>query len=149
MVTPPPTTTSTTIYSSPKSHCHHTEDPYIPLLKRVTAVALITLAAITDINLFIPSFVGGVAVGIFQHFYREKKCVESDQITSCAHGFLEQTTGVQLPEVISVIGGAALYYCHIEHHPEVCVPLSAIIGGIWCVELVAKMILKKPHAAHA
>jgi fatty acid desaturase len=133
----------------PQQHCHHPEEPYSPLLRRVTAVALIAFAAYTEMTLFIPFFVGGVSVGIFQHYFREKPEGKLSQIASCAHGFLEQTTGVQLPEEVSVICGGYLAYHHIEHHPESDVPVAAIIAGAWLVDLMAKTSLCKPRVAVA
>lgn len=131
----------------PQEHCHHA--PYLPHLQKVTAVALIAFAAYTEMTLFVPFFVGGVTIGIFQHFFREETKGIPSKIASCAHGFLEQTTGVHLPEEVSVICGGYLAYHHIEHHPESDVPVAAIITGAWLVDLVAKTSLFKPRVAVA
>lgn len=116
-------------------HCHHIEEPHIDVIKKIAAVALIAFSAQTSFYLFMGSFAAGIAIGLYQRMLKEK-CVDITPISSCVHSFLEQATGAKLPEVISLLGTAGLTAHHIEHCPEVGVPLSGLIAGIWLVQRV-------------
>lgn len=128
----------------PPVHYHHTSDPFMATLNRLTSVALIAFSAYSNMQLFVPSFAFGMAVGIFQ-VYRDQHRGNSAVIPSCAHGFLEQTSGVKLPEILSLAIGAALYIHELEHHPEMGVLVGGLIGGALCVTLLAKITKQRNH----
>ena len=82
---------------------HHHEDhhpsesgTFLSVLEKISAVALGAFAAYTNLELFVPFFLFGVAVGIYDKFVNQDQC-QSGHSASCCLGFLEKLTGARLP----------------------------------------------------
>ena len=123
------------------AHLKHAErstsahDRFMDVLEKVSAVALGLFSLYTDCMLFIPSFLIGIGVGIYNHIRREgKDSSHSHSHSSCAHDVFENVTGVSLPAPLSLAAGVAVTICHIEHHAIAFVPIAGLFLGAWLGE---------------
>jgi hypothetical protein len=87
--------------------------------------------------LFVPFFLVGGAIGIYNYFQNEKESNLIHTSSACSHDLLEQLTGVRLPAPISLAAAVAVTLCHIDHHATVFVPivglfLGALVGSTTC-----------------
>ncbi len=100
-------------------------------IKKISAVALGVFSAFISLKLFVPFFLAGICIGI--HSYMQDKAGTNplDSVSSCAHGLLEQLTGVKLPWPVSVAANTAVMVCHIDHHEVVFVPIIGVSLGAW------------------
>lgn len=115
--------------------CQHKKkskfDLFMGVLEKISAVALGAFSAYVSWKLFVPFFFAGVAIGIYSYLRDKNSCQHSHPVSSCAHGFLEQLTGVKLPAPISLAANVAVTICHIDHHGIVFVPIVGISLGAW------------------
>lgn len=121
-------------------------DLFIRTLEKVSAVALGIFSACMSLELFIPFFFFGMAIGVYTYFQNKDVCSHSHSVSSCAHGFLEQLTGVRLPAPFSLAANIAVMICHIDHHTAVFVPIVGVSLGSWAGESACHygaLILKK------
>ncbi len=125
------------------SHTHHahaqsTSDKLFYLLEKVSAVALGIFAAYANFQLFLPFFLIGTAVGLYQYFSGERaQAVKAG--SSCSQGFLEQVTGVKLPPLLSFGANLAMTWCHIDHHTTIFVPIVGVSLGAWAGQSLAHL----------
>ncbi len=126
--------------ASVHNHSHCCAKPRAPisisekifhLLEKVSAVAVGVFAAFASIELFLPLFLTGTAVGIYQSLTAEHVHNETRKVSSCSQGFLEQLTGVKLPPLLSLGANLAVTWCHIDHHTTVFVPVVGLTLGAW------------------
>lgn len=114
--------------------CHYHEesnaDFLIKIIEKISAVALGAFSAYTNWKLFVPFFFAGVCIGVYSSM-QDKKANHIHPGSSCAHGLLEQLTGVKLPPIISLAANIAVTVCHIDHHADVFVPIIGISLGSW------------------
>jgi hypothetical protein len=107
------------------------------VLEKISAVALGLFSAYTNWMLFVPSFLIGIGIGIYNHIKREgTEEAHSHSHSSCAHEVFERVTGVSLPAPISLAAGVAVTICHIEHHAIAFVPIAGLFLGAWVGERV-------------
>jgi len=109
------------------------------ILEKVSAVALGIFCAYASMELFIPFFLAGMAIGLYQHFSSTPEQKDAARISSCAQGFLEQLTGVKLPPLISLITNLAITWCHIDHHTTIFVPVVGVSLGAWAGQAAGKL----------
>lgn len=124
-----------------QGHHHHpsTSDQLFHLLEKVTAIALGVFCAYASMELFLPFFFAGVAIGLYQHLSSNVLEEAPAGISSCSQGFLEQLTGVRLPPLISLVANVAVIWCHIDHHTAIFVPIVGISLGAWSGQAVGKL----------
>lgn len=123
-----------TIEAAPKiKHIHHDTKSIdvCAILEKVSAVALGVLALMTNWQLFVPYFVGGILLGAYQQVTQENNGHSHGHGSACSQGFLESITGVKLPAPLSLACNVAMTACHIDHHDTVFVPIVALILGTW------------------
>ena len=122
---------------------HHCEESIsirlFHLLEKVTAVALGVFCAYASMELFLPFFLAGMAIGLYQHFTSEGVRAGPTGITSCSQGFLEQLTGVKLPPLVSLVANVGVTWCHIDHHTAIFVPIVGVSLGAWSGQAVARL----------
>ena len=118
-------------------HAHHAHSTtkskmtkLMDILEKVGAIALGVFAAFTNIRLFIPFFLVGVGIGIYNHFTQVKNPAKFHS-AGCSQGVLEQLPGANLPGPLVLAGSIAVAICHIEHHDTVFVPIVATYIGAW------------------
>lgn len=122
--------------------CHHhqensTFDVLINIIEKISAIVLGIFSAYVCLELFIPFFFIGIAIGIYSYTQDKKSCDHTHPGSSCAHGLLEQLTGVKLPKIVSLGANLAVTVCHIDHHAAVFVPVVGISLGAWIGKMVA------------
>lgn len=124
---------------------------FIGILEKISAIALGIFAALTDLKLFIPFFITGVAIGIYNYFENKENCENGHSVSSCSLGVLEQFLGVKLPSIVSLAANIAGMVCHIDHHSTVFVPIVAISIGVWVGQSTFECgsLLYKKFTAHA
>lgn len=113
---------------------HSRFDPFIRTLEKVSAVALGIFSSCISLELFLPFFFFGMIIGVYTYFQNKHDCSHRHPISSCAHGFLEQLTGVRLPAPFSLAANIAVMICHIDHHAAVFVPIVGFSLGSWAGE---------------
>lgn len=130
-------------------HTHTTKkSSMLRVLECVSAVALGVFSAITNIKLFVPFFLVGMAIGVYQYLKEGKQAGNNAPVSACSQGFLEQLTGSRLPVVISLMANIAVTLCHIDHHSDVFVPIVALTLGTWVGKVGAEcgsLIYRKFH----
>jgi hypothetical protein len=136
-----------TSVSPQTAHCHtdcnkHTVtlthfDTLLPMIEKVTAIGLGILSAYTNIQLFVPYFIGGAAIGVFSYLQNRQAVDITHQSSSCAYGLIEQLTQVKLPPIVSLAANVAVTVCHIDHHETVFVPVIALSLGAWVGKMAA------------
>lgn len=116
--------------------CHHREESrtLIGVIEKISAIALGVFSAYTNWKLFIPFFFVGVCIGVYSYLQDKRASDHMHPGSSCAHGLLEQLTGVKLPPVISLAANIAVTICHIDHHADVFVPIVGVSLGSWLGE---------------
>ena len=134
----------------PFAHRHkHQEDSMekaFRLVAKVSALALGVLAAITDLGLFIPAFALGTVIGVatYQksvHSHKHSHFHGHSSDGGCSHGFMEKYLEIKVPESVGFVAAAAVFAVHIDHHPEVFVPIVGVSVGIWAGNLVAPSLI--------
>lgn len=119
------------------------------IAEKVCAIALGVLAAVTSYWLFLPAFAVGTLVGIATykkpdhhhgHHHHDHKHSHKAEGGSCSHGFIEQTTGVEVPRSIALMAGFAVMAVHIDHHAPVFVPIVGVTLGLWAGKLAAPTV---------
>jgi len=115
--------------------CHYKEKStfgmVINAIERISAIALGIFSAYVSWKLFVPFFFIGICIEIYSYVQNEKPCGHTHLVSSCAHGLLEQLTGVKLPPIVSLAANIAVTVCHIDHHSIVFVPIIGISIGAW------------------
>jgi len=106
-------------------------DRLLPILEKVSAIALGFFAAYAAFELFFPFFLLGTAVGLYTRFSAAPQRELCQASVSCSQGFLEQLTKVKLPPILSLGANLAITWCHIDHHTTVFVPVIALSLGAW------------------
>jgi hypothetical protein len=122
--------------------CHQKSEKchfLINLTEKISAIALGIFSAYTNLKLFVPFFLAGVAIGIYSYNQDKDPCKKTHPTSSCAHGLIEQLTGVKLPRVVSLIANIAVTVCHIDHHATVFVPVVGVSLGAWIGKLGAQL----------
>lgn len=130
----------------PFAHRHkHQEDSMekaFRLVAKVSALALGVLAAVTEFWLFVPSFALGLLIGVFTYEKPVHSHGQHDHTGGgCSHGFLERHLGIKLPESVALVAGFAVFAVHVDHHPEVFVPIVGVSVGIWAGNLIAPSLI--------
>lgn len=138
-------------------HSHHqnksTSEKLFYLLEKVSAIALGIFAAYACFELFLPFFLLGAAVGLYQYYSGEHAHAEKGR-SSCSQGFLEQVTGVKLPPLLSLGANLAVTWCHIDHHTTIFAPIVGLSLGAWAGQTMADLAskvspVKREQHAHA
>jgi len=115
--------------------CQYKEKPKFDFLvsavEKISAVALGVFSTYVNSKLFAPFFFVGMCIGVYSYIEDKKSCQQTHPVSSCAHGLLEQLTGVKLPPIVSLVANLAVTVCHIEHHQAVFVPITGISLGSW------------------
>jgi len=119
------------------------------LLEKVSAVALGAFAAYASFELFLPFFLSGTVLGLYQYISSgpQEKCGSVG--SSCSQGVIEQLTGVKLPPLISLGASLAITWCHIDHHTSVFVPIIALGIGAWAGQTGADLGSRIMPLVHA
>ncbi|MBA3817014.1 MAG: hypothetical protein H0X29_10960 [Parachlamydiaceae bacterium] len=112
-------------------------DFFVSIIEKMSAIALGVFSNSINSKLFVPSFFVGMVIGVYSYFEEKKSCQEIHPVSSCAHGLLEQLTGVKLPPIVSLVANLAVTVCHIEHHEAVFVPIIGISLGSWAGKTAA------------
>ncbi len=122
------------------SHPHSSSifSTFITVLEKISAVALGVFAAYTNLELFLPFFLFGVAVGIYNYFAQVDSCHKGHSVSSCSLGSIEQLTGVKLPPLLSLAATVGALVCHIDHHDTIFVPIVATSLGAWAGTLISE-----------
>lgn len=115
-------------------------DTLIIGLEKVSLVALGVFSAYIDLKLFVPSFFAGMCISVYIYFQDKKEAQCDSSVSSCAHGFVEQLTGVKLPAAISLAANLGVTVCHIEHHATVFVPIIGVSLGAWVGKLAFEQV---------
>lgn len=102
---------------------------------KVSAVALGIFAAYINWKLFVPFFFLGICIGSYTYLQNKKSNQHPHSGTTCAQGFLEKLTGVQLPAPVSLAANIAVTVAHIDHHSNVFVPIVGVSLGAWAGDL--------------
>jgi len=113
-----------------------TSDRLLLVAEKISAVALGAFSAYTNIQLFVPFFLVGIALGIHTFLKREASHVGHVPSIGCSQGFMEQLTGIKLPTALSLAANIAITICHIDHHETVFVPIVAISLGAWAGKMM-------------
>ncbi|MGC2595958.1 MAG: hypothetical protein WA347_06735 [Rhabdochlamydiaceae bacterium] len=101
------------------------------LLEKVSLVGLTALSVYASLELFIPFFLIGVAIGIYQYSGEKNRSSQTNIAPSCTQGVLEQITGVRLPAPVALAANVAITACHTVHHATVFVPIVALSVGVY------------------
>lgn len=112
------------------------EEKLFSVLEKTCAVALVAFAAYVSLELFLPFFLAGAAIGIYQRFARGEGGARANA-TACSQGFMEQLLKVKLPPLVSLGVNLAITWCHIQHHTVVFVPVIALTTGDWAGQMAA------------
>lgn len=110
------------------------ESNFTYCLDVITRVALAVIAVMTDATLFVPSFVVGVGVGLYNHHYYAEH--HHHHRIGCGQGFMEWMAEMHFPAELSLFANLGVTICHIDHHPIVFVPYCAVALGMWCGKLL-------------
>ena len=115
--------------------CHHQKKSkfavFINVIEKISAFALGVFAAYVSWILFVPFFFVGVCIGVYSYIQDKSSHGHGHLASSCAHGLLEQLTGVKLPPVVSLAANIAVTVCHIDHHATVFFPIIGVSLGAW------------------
>ena len=124
-------------------------DRLFHLLEKVSAIALGVFSAYASMELFLPFFLIGTAIGLYQYFYTPAADrLASHRASTCSQGLLEQLTGAKLPPMASLIANVAVTWCHIEHHTEIFVPVVGVSLGAWAGQKTGEAFHPAPITAH-
>lgn len=127
-------------------HCHGEEPQvWVRIIEKVSAVALGAFSLYTSWQLFVPFFVAGVCMGVYSYSKNGESCHDNHSVSSCAHGLLEELTGVKLPRVVTAVIGIAVTVCHIDHHATVFVPVVGVSLGNWIGSRASHYVAKGIH----
>jgi hypothetical protein len=135
------------VHNHPQVACCHghehrhesVSDRVLYILEKVTAVALAVFCAYACMELFLPFFLVGMAVGLYQHISAQGQLEGPTGAASCSQGFLEQLTGVRLPRLVSLIANVGVTWCHIDHHTTIFVPVVAVSVGAWVGQATGRL----------
>lgn len=100
----------------------------------ITRIALGIIAAITSLELFVPSFVIGIGVGFYHHHNSDHH--HHHHRIGCGQGFMEWMAEMHFPNELSLLANLGVTICHIDHHPVVFVPYCAVALGMWIGQLI-------------
>lgn len=119
--------------------CHHNEkstcDILMSVVDKILAIAIGIFAAYKKLQLFLPFLFFGICIGIYSYIQNKESCEHTHSPSSCAHGLIEQLTGVKLPLLISRAADITVTVCHIDHHAIAFVPIIGISLGKWIGEM--------------
>lgn len=110
----------------------------LTVLEKISAVVLAILSAWTRVQLFVPFFLLGSAVGVHSYFTETRTCKHIHAASSCSGGFLEQVTGVHLPDPLPLAAETAVLVAHLDHLPHVFVPMTAFYTGAGAGKVAAE-----------
>lgn len=133
------------VHNHPQAACCHPHrhesmsDRVLYILEKVTAVALGVFCAYASMELFLPFFFVGMAVGLYQHISAQGEAGGPTGTASCSQGFLEQLTGVRLPRFVSLIANVGVTWCHIDHHTTIFVPIVGVSLGAWIGQATGRL----------
>ncbi len=114
-------------------------------LNMITRIALGAIAVMTSVTLFVPFFLLGVGIGLYHtHFAETAPCYKSE-IAGCGQGFMENMANMHFPIEISLLANLGITVCHLDHHPTVFVPYTAIALGMWTGQLLDAPVTKACH----
>ncbi len=107
-------------------------------LRKISAIALCVFAAYISLELFVPFFFVGMAIGVYQH-KKDKEICDHDHpsSSSCGSGLFERLTKTKLPPLVSLGADYALTLAHIDHLSNIMVPIQGISCGNWIGEELA------------
>lgn len=126
-----------------KEHHHHhprlkTPADYLVLISRI---ALGIIAAITSLTLFLPFFVGGIGWALHQLHHPASHAHHHHHdpfsVSGCGE-YMQTISGMEFSPEASLIVNLSITICHIDHHPTVFVPYSAVSVGMWVGQLLDK-----------
>lgn len=109
------------------------------LLEKVSAVALGIFSAYASLELFLPFFLAGMAIGLYQYFSEGPPEEDPGVGVACSQGLLEQLTQVKLPPLVSLGANLAITWCHIDHHTTIFVPVVGLSIGAWAGQSLADL----------
>lgn len=128
-------------------HCHQCESSdnhnnryhaepslFRKVVEKTYIFAIVAFSIITDLDLFIPSFLFGLMVGVYNHYNEKNECKHGHSVSACSSEILAQLLSIKLPHLIALTMGVAVLIQHIEHHPSVFVPLVGIWSGAWFIQ---------------
>jgi hypothetical protein len=101
------------------------------VLEKVSLVALCAMSLYASVELFIPFFLVGAAIGIYKYSKEKNHCSQTHIAPSCTQGVLEQITGVRLPAPVALAANVAITACHTVYHATVFVPVVALSIGAY------------------
>lgn len=112
----------------------------IKIMEKISAIAIGIFSAYVNWKLFVSFFFAGVCIELYNHIQGGASCDHPRPVSSCAHGLLEQQTGINLPPLISLAANVAITICHIDHHETVFVPITGISLGMWVEKTVSHCV---------
>ncbi|MBA3958079.1 MAG: hypothetical protein H0X51_06775 [Parachlamydiaceae bacterium] len=127
------------------SSCGHTHQhehvvsratPLERVISKAVFVAIGAFACYIEMQLFIPFFFVGMLIKTIQYQQQGDAILQGTDITSCSLSALEQLSEMRLPPMVSLAIIVATFVCHVEHHPSVFVPVTAIFLGAWVLKEV-------------
>lgn len=125
-------------------HEETTAQKVLAVANKVCLLALALFSTSVRVKLFVPFFLLGVGVGAYSGYPH----AHEHRHGTCAQGFLEQLSGVELPAAWSLAANVIVTVCHIDHHPAAFVPIVAGVFGVsvgaailptcdWCYRKIA------------
>ncbi len=117
-----------------------TTTDYVVLISRI---ALGIIAAITSLVLFVPFFVGGIGWALHKlhdpslHSHYHHHHHDPFSVAGCGE-YMQTISGMEFSPEANLVANLAITICHIDHHPIVFVPYSALSIGMWVGQLIDK-----------
>lgn len=124
-------------HSSACASGHNKPDALMMNLKKASDVALGLFSAYTDAKLFIPFFLVGTGLGVYNSIYDMKWCNYSIG-SSCG-------SDLNLPPQLLLIATFVIALTHIDHHSTVFVPIMATSFGVTFGTEIANLFKPSRH----
>jgi hypothetical protein len=108
------------------------------IAEKVGFAALSIFAAYRSIKFFMPAFLAGIFCGLQMQGGSRPGRLNG---AACSQGFLARITGVELPQIVSVIADLAAIASHIDHHafPSIGSATIGLYAGAWAGQQGAKI----------
>ena len=113
-----------TTQTAPVLHKESTADFALRIIEKVSVVALGVFSAMADIQLFIPFFLVGAAIGTYNYFNDSQQPAHANPAA-----LLEQLTGIRLPKPVSLLANAAAWSALFIIDKKTCASIAGLSIG--------------------